>query len=230
MSSEYGGKWRLDGDLGHDVWTEVKDRDYVYWPHNTDAFIELYLDPRFGDPLHLQRTAGVQNSDGEFVTFEPGEGFDDDTDKWFDKSGIGWASFDWQYKYANPGRGSSTIDQITFWGHVYSTAGTRFWFEVKETEMGGPLFVDRMRVPVPDTMVDDVKEWAAEKGCEHLHTKGAVFDQRFDVGDVDGDQPYHQDVHVRCEGVETVEHLKEILYGGLDFTEDAAKAENAPPA
>lgn len=218
----YDGNWILDGNLGHDFWTEVKKRTRVYWPHNTDAFIELYLDPSFGDPVRLRRTAGVQNPDGDFVTFEPGEGFDDDTDKWFDKSGIGWASFDWPYKFSS----TNNLDTVRFWGHVYSTAGTRFWFEAEEEHEGESVFMDRMRIPVPDSMVDEVKQWAADMGCEHLHTKGAVFERRFASKDGMA-QPRHNDVHIRCDGLQNKQDVMQVLVGALDFVERAARAEGA---
>lgn len=213
----YDGDWLLDGDLGHQFWNEVKKRTRVYWPHNTDAFIELYLDPSFGDPVRLRRTAGVKTPDGDFADFT---GRDEDT--WYDKSGIGYASFDWDYKYAN----TKNLDTVRFWGHVYSTAGTRFWFEAEEKNEGESVFMDRMRIPVPKGMVDEVKEWAASKGCEHLHTKGAVFERRF-TSKSGMAEPRHNDVHIRCDGIDSQKELMNILTTALDFVERAARSEGA---
>lgn len=205
------GDWQLNGELGHWLWREVQQSAYLYWPNDTDAFIELHLDTYSRQNDRLQRTAGVQSTDGDYVTFE------DDTD-WFNKSGLGYMSQSWRFIY-----NKRNFSRVQFWGHIYSTTGTRFWFEVLEESEGSPLYVDRLRIPVPDGMVDEVVDWCESGGGEHLHTKGAVFEERFDTNGGGGNK-FHNDVHCRFED-QSAEQVKDILSDSIDFVERAARAE-----
>ena len=204
--------------LGHEVWQAITRRTQVYFPDDKDLYLELYaaFNNFSADPEKYRRygtrpTNQYFDADGDVQEVEgyPRPGL------WTQGQTLGSdrPGFDFQ---------QNTVDRTVISGSASTTLGTRFWFEIQGRDPDSPV-VNPIRIPAPEELRSEIKEYAQSYGGELTRVKGVVFEERFGMEETSEFGPDHSDFHIKVPSVQSRGEVVDIMNGALDLTERAAR-------
>jgi hypothetical protein len=204
--------------LAHEIWEAITRRTQVYFPPNKDLYIELYASfSGFGQDPEKYRRYGTRPEkqffadDGEVQTVE---GYPR-PDIWSAGKSLGSDSPGFDFS-------QNAVDTTVVSGSASTSLGTRFWFEIQGKDPDSPA-ANPIRIPAPEELRDDIREYAESYGGEISRVKGVVFEQRFGMGDTSEFGPNHSDFHVEIPSIQSRGEVVDIMNGALDLTERAAR-------
>ena len=194
----------LDYEFAHRIWKRIRSSARLKWP----------------DDERLQYAVNPTSYTGDEKYYRDGTWDDDRSENdWMRDRGPFGPKFTGSPVVAFA---EENVREVLIAGTSYTTLGSWYTFEMRE-ELDGAANMNPLRVPVPRSMRDEVRQWAKRNGGEVTREKGVEFKERYAEA-FDADEARLRagdlwDIHVRFGTVTTTEQAWELFEQATDYAE-----------
>lgn len=192
------GDWIVDGELGHEIWTRIKNSPRVRF---TDGIAILAKLVEFGDDTNLVRLAG-----------EEVEGPDD----WAEPFGLLKPELRMAFRFSTKLK-TENPREVKMAIYARTNNGANFVHEF--TQERGEDAVALIRVPVPDELREEALELSKGfEGCDMVREQAGAFQERFNITDETPPMSYWEP-HIECNRAKSKEEILNVFDDVLDIVE-----------